>query len=105
MRHRMMIILGAMLFLGIFLELSPRALKNTKLSWLSLDNVGGPDNFYFKKRQWLADARTLVEGVRFLCKFTSFSQNSPMDVAILLSSPLDGSGDSTNLAAIERTTI
>jgi hypothetical protein len=100
-----MTIFGAIVFLGVFLELSPRSLQNTSLSWLGWDKVTGHDNFYFKKRQWLADARTFVEGVSFLCNFTSFSQSSPMDVALVPSSSLDRSGNSTNLTEIERPTI
>jgi hypothetical protein len=46
-----------------------------------------------------------VEGVSFLCNFTSFSQSSPMDVALVPSSSLDRSGNSTNLTEIERPTI
>jgi hypothetical protein len=81
MKHRILTVLAALICLGLFVELSQPMVQNTKLSWVNLDWLFGRDNFYFKKRQWLADARTVVAGVRFVCETREFSDTSPTDVA------------------------
>ena len=65
----------------MFVELSQPALQNTKLAWVNMDWLTGSDNFYFKKRQWLADARTIVAGVRFLYESRKSGEVIPADLA------------------------
>jgi hypothetical protein len=81
MKQRILTILTALVCLALFVELSSPSLQNTRLAWINLDWLTGKDNFYFKKRQWLADARTIAAGVRFLYESRTVSHIDPMDVA------------------------
>jgi hypothetical protein len=81
MKQRILTVFAALVFLCLFIELSQPLLQNTRLAWINWDSLTGRNNFYFKKRQWLADARTIVAGVRYLYESRTASQTSPVDVA------------------------
>jgi hypothetical protein len=102
MKNRILTVFAALVSLGLFLELSPHTLQNTRLAWINLDFLSQHDHFYFKKRQWLADARTVVAGIRFLYERRTASQNNPLDVADVQRSAPPQVGNSNNLSGIER---
>jgi hypothetical protein len=60
--------------------LAPKMLQNTGPAWLHRDSLAGRRNFYFAKRQWLADARTIAAGFRYLCQSLIPSSLNPADV-------------------------
>jgi hypothetical protein len=78
MKRRVLSIIVAIISLGFFVELSQPVLQNTRLAWVNLDWLVGRDNFYFKKGQWLADARTVVAAVRFLSESGNFNENNAL---------------------------
>ena len=74
MKQRILTILAALVCLCLILELSPPSLT-------------GLNSFYFAKRQWLADARTIVAGVRYLYESRMAYQTNSTDVANVPHSP------------------
>jgi hypothetical protein len=81
MRQRILTILAALVSLCLFVKLSSPQLQNTRLAWINWGSLTGRNNFYFAKRQWLADARTIVAAVRYLCESSAATRINPMDVA------------------------
>ena len=81
MKRRIRSALAALAFAGFFLVLSPSLFKECGIPWFNWDCVTGPNNFYFTKRIWLADARTLVAAVRFLYEFNNPPAAIPAEVA------------------------
>jgi hypothetical protein len=74
MKQRVVTICLVLVSMGVFLGLAPRAFENTGLAWLNWDSLLGRHSFYFKQRQWLADARTVVAGFEFLLEFRRTNQ-------------------------------
>jgi hypothetical protein len=103
MKQRIFTLMAALVTLCLFIELSPPSLQNTSLSWINWDSLTGRNNFYFRKRQWLADARTIVAGVRFLYECGTATQSDPMDVVEAIHSPEPRSGISTNPIGMDAT--
>ncbi len=87
------------------LKFTPPLLNNTRLAWSNWKSQTARPNFiffYFSKRQWLADARTLVAGVRFLFQSAAASLTNPMDVVDIPHLPPLRPGVSTNLFGRDR---
>jgi hypothetical protein len=103
MRQRILAILAALVSLCLFVKLSSPQLQNTRLAWLNWDSLTGRNNFYFTKRQWLADARTIVAAVRYLCESRTANQINPVDVAHSPHLPPARQAISTNLFGIDAT--
>jgi hypothetical protein len=103
MKQRILTVLAALVSAFLFIELSPSSLHITKLAWINWDSLTGRHGFYFKKRQWLADARTIVAGVRFLYECRTADQANPMDVVHVPNSRPTRPEISTNLLGIDRT--
>jgi len=102
MKHRILTVFAALMCLCLYLVFSLPAHQGAKLAWINMDWLVGRNNFYLKKRQWLADARTIVEGIRFLYESSTTSQIDPTDVAGTPHTLLPRAADSTNLNWIER---
>jgi hypothetical protein len=66
MKKRILTMLAALVLAGAFIELSPTILKDSGLAWINWESLTGRHGFYFKRRQWLADLRTVVAAFRFL---------------------------------------
>src|SRR5580658_3467067 len=103
MKQRILTLMAALMTLCLFLELSPPSARNTSLAWVHWDSLTGRDNFYFKKRQWLADARTIVAGVHFLYECETAKSTDSMNVATVPRAPRPRAGISTNLIGAEVT--
>jgi hypothetical protein len=99
MKQRILTVFAALASLWLLVELSPPPLQNTKLAWINWDFLTGRNSFYFKKRQWLADARTIVAVVHYLYESRTSGQINPIDVANVPHSP-PRPGISTNLLGI-----
>jgi hypothetical protein len=66
MKQRILTVFVALVSAFFFIKLSPATLQNGRLAWINWDSLTGKHSFYFKKRQWLADVRTIAAGVRYL---------------------------------------
>jgi hypothetical protein len=101
-------VFAALAVAGLMLSFSPSLLKNTSLAWINLDSLSMRHNFYFGKRQWLADARTIMAAVRYLCQARSADPSSPMDAISIQGFTLaqfDASSDLLVLDGTESTTL
>jgi len=105
MKQRILTVFAALVSLGLFIKLSSPPLQDTKLAWINWDSLTGRNNFYFKKRQWLADARTIAAGVRYLYESRTASQINTIDVVNVPRSLPPRPGISTNLFAIGGTEL
>jgi hypothetical protein len=76
MKKQILTVIAALVFVCAWL--APTMLKNTGLAWINWDFPGGHDGFYFKKRQWLADFRTIVAAVRYLYESHTASSTNPL---------------------------
>jgi hypothetical protein len=83
MKKRIRSAMAPLVCVGLFLVLSPNVFKECGIPWFNWDSVTGPRNFYFTKRQWLADARTIAAAIRFLYESNIGSQANPMEVVDL----------------------
>jgi hypothetical protein len=101
MKHRILTAIAVLMSLCLFVELSQPALQNTRLAWVNLDWLTGSDNFYFKKRQWLADVRTVLAAIGFLCKSGRYVEVHRVDAVTLMSPPPSQTGTGTNMSGIE----
>jgi hypothetical protein len=103
MKQRILIVATAVVSLCLFIWLSAPPLENTRLGWINWPSLTGGKNFYFKKRQWLADVRTIAAGVRYLYESRTEGHSEPMDVVSVTHSLPLRSEVSTNISRIERT--
>jgi hypothetical protein len=103
MKQRILLVMTALVCLCLLLQLSPSPLENTRLSWINWQSLTGRNNFYFKKRQWLADIRTIAAGVRFLYESRTAGPANLLDVVNAPHLPTLRPEISTNLTGMERT--
>ena len=80
MKKRIRSAMAALVCVCLFLVLSPNLFRDSGLAWFNWDSVTGPRNFYFAKRQWLADARTIAAAIRYLYESNIASPANPMEV-------------------------
>jgi hypothetical protein len=103
MKQRILKVMMALGALCLYIQLSPPLLENTKLAWMNWQSLTGRNNFYFRKRQWLADARTIAAAIQYLYESRKDSQINPTDVVIVPHALPLRPEISTNQSRIERT--
>jgi hypothetical protein len=97
--------MAALVAACLCLKFTPPLLDNTRLAWSNWKSQTARHNFlffYFSKRQWLADARTVVAGIRFLFLSVTASPANPMEVVNIPPLPPLRPGISTNLFGRDR---
>ncbi len=94
----------AVLVLACFLtELVPTVIKSAGLDRVKWESWVGRNGFYFAKRQWLADLRTIVAAFRYLCASHTVSSSQTLNIVQApASSPLQNEF-STNLLSTNGT--
>ncbi len=80
MKTSILKIIAGFVFICLLAGLAPALLKDTSLASVNLGPFSMRHNFYFGKRQWLADARTVVAAVQYLYQVRSSSSADPLDV-------------------------
>jgi hypothetical protein len=80
MKRTILKVIAALAFVCLVLGFAPGLLDNTNMAWIKLDSLSMRHNFYFGKRQWLADARTIVAAIRFLYQARSARPTSSINV-------------------------
>jgi hypothetical protein len=94
-------ITAALALACLLLSSSPAMLKNTGLNWIIPSSLSLRNNFYFGKRQWLADARTVMAAVRYLYQTSSMVDADSINGVGGPLVPPEGFDDSTNLLGLE----
>ncbi len=103
MKKRIPTVVAALVFLCFLIGLSPGLLRTAGLFWGNHDSMIGRHGFYFRKRQWLADIRTIAAAFRFLYTSHPGSQSSPISNADDPQLPPHGKEISTNLLGMDET--
>ena len=67
MKKRIPTMIVALVLVCFLLELAPTVLRSTGLAEVKWDSLVGRHGFYFQKRQWLADLRTIMAAFHYLC--------------------------------------
>jgi hypothetical protein len=80
-------VMAAVAGLCLFVALNPNLLNNSGFNWKNRNSPTGPHNFYFAKRQWLADARTVVAAIRYLYQSSTASPANPAEVVTIPHQP------------------
>jgi hypothetical protein len=80
MKKRVRSVLAAVVSLGLFLVLTPNLFRDSGFSWIDWDSVTGSRTYYFARRQWLADARTIVAAIQYLYESSTSTPANPTDV-------------------------
>src|SRR5208337_764573 len=101
MKKRMLTMVAALAF--VWFWLAPTMLKNTGLAWMNWDSLAGKHGFYFKKRQWLADLRTIAAAIRYLYRSNTASSISLVKVVNDPELPPTQAEISTNLLGLDGT--
>jgi hypothetical protein len=94
---------AALVVLCFLIGLAPSMIRTTGLIWVNRDSLVGRNGFYFKKRQWLADLRTIVAAFRYLCTSHPASQTNPLSMDDPAQLRPHGTGISTNLLGLDVT--
>lgn len=103
MKTSILKVVAAIVFVCCLLNFTAPLLKNTSPAWINLDSLSLRHNFYFGKGQWLADARTIMAGIRYLYRSTFASPTNQMNVGSIPDWLDPQPGISTNLLATEGT--
>jgi len=103
MKTSILKVIAVVVFVCVLVGFTPTLLQNTSVAWMNADSVSMRRNFYFGKRQWLADARTLVAAARYLYQATSANASNTINVVSLPPSPRIQRETSTNLMVINGT--
>jgi len=93
-------VIAVLVFVCLMLNFTPTLLKDTSLAWINVDSLSLRHNFYFGRGQWLADARTVMAGIRYLYQSGLASPTNPGNSVSSPRLPLAQPGTSTNLLAI-----
>jgi hypothetical protein len=93
-------VIAALVFVCLLLNFTPALLKDTSLAWINVDSLSLRRNFYFGKGQLLADARTVLAGIRYLYQSGLASPTNPGNSVSSPRLPPAQPGTSTNLLAI-----
>jgi hypothetical protein len=80
MKRRISMVFVVLVSLGLFLISSSPLPQIAQWAWTNRDSLVGRHGFYFNKRQWLADVRTVAAGIHFLYEFKNF-ESSPANPA------------------------
>jgi len=97
MKKRILTVMAALVAAGLFIMLAPPMLNNTGPAWINGTFHVTGRNFYFGKRQWLADIRTILAAIRFLHQTRKANPTTPVDIANVPHSPPPRPAISTNL--------
>lgn len=89
--------IAAFMLVCLFVGLAPTLLKTAGLTRARWNSLVGREGFYFQKRQWLADLRTIMAAIRFLYASQPGKPNQSLDMAGLPESSPRQVGISTNL--------
>jgi hypothetical protein len=106
MKKRNLAVMAALAAVCLWVKLTPPLRDYTSLVWGNWNSQTARHNyyyFYFSKRQWLADARTMLAGFRFLLLSVTASPTNPMAAVNIPPSPPIQLGISTNLLGIVET--
>jgi hypothetical protein len=95
--------IAVLVFVCLMLEFTPPLFQNTRLLWNNPNSFSVRHNFYFGKRQWLADARTIVAGIRYLYQARSAGATNSVHEATSPQRLPTQLGIDTNLMVIGRT--
>ena len=91
MKKCILALMAALVTVCLSMELTPPLLSNTSPAWSAWNFQTARHNFYyfyFSKRQWLADARTVVAAIRFLYLSATARPANPMEVVNIPPLPL-----------------
>jgi hypothetical protein len=102
MKKQILSVIAALVFVCFLTELIPTMLNNTSVAWINWDSLVGRHGFYFKKRQWLADLRTIMAAFRYLYSSHTASPTNLVNISVPPSLPLQ-SEITTNLLGIDGT--
>jgi hypothetical protein len=80
-------VMAAVAGLCLFVALNPNLLNNSGFNWNNRNSLSRSHNFYFAKRQWLADARTVVAAIRYLYQSSAASPTNPAEVVTIPHQP------------------
>ena len=86
MKRRISMFFVVPVSLCLFLISSSPLPQTARWAWANRDSLVGRHGFYFNKRQWLADVRTVAAGIHFLYEFRNF-ESCPANVAAALPAP------------------
>jgi hypothetical protein len=103
MKKRISTVLAVLVVACFLTELVPTVIKSTGLDRVKWESLVGRNGFYFAKRQWLADLRTIVAALRYLCASHVVNSGNPLNIVqVPASSPLQNE-ISTNLLSTNGT--
>jgi hypothetical protein len=77
MKRLILKIVASLVFLIALLNIAPSLFQNTNLAGVKLNSLSMGHSSYFRRGQWLADGRTLIAAIRFLCQVRSADSGSP----------------------------
>jgi hypothetical protein len=81
MKRTILKVIAGLVLVAVILDHNPRPLESASRDWMNSNPAPPRRDFYFAKRQWLADARTIEAGIYYLYESGSDSPTSPMNVA------------------------
>jgi hypothetical protein len=99
MKKRILAVLLAMVYVCLVMEITSPMFKNAGLVWTSQVGRAGSRDFYFKKRQWLADIRTVIAVFRYLRMARAIAPSSLRDMVNVSNVPPARIEASANLMA------
>ena len=97
MKKWILAVMAAVVAAGLFIKLAPAVFNNTGPGWVNGASVTVGRGFYFGKRQWLADIRTVLAAIRYLHQSRTAGPTAEADVADNPHSPPVRPAVSTNL--------
>jgi hypothetical protein len=81
MKKRIRTVLAALVSVCLFMTFGAPLLKDTRLAWINWDSLTPRHDFYFEKRIWLADARTIMSAFHYLSHSGAANPTNPMEAA------------------------
>jgi hypothetical protein len=97
MKKQISTVVAALLLVCFLVELAPTMINHTGLALAKWDSWRGRNGFYFKRRQWMADLRTVMAAIRFLSESQSMSPTNSWNLDRSPTSSLLETQTSTNL--------
>ncbi len=97
MKKQISTAVAALLLVCFLVELAPTMINSTGLALAKWDSWVGRNGFYFKRRQWMADLRTVMAAIRFLSASQSTSPTNSWNLDQAPTSSLLETQTSTNL--------
>src|SRR5580693_6038956 len=97
MKKQISAVVAALLLVCFLVELAPTVIKSADMALAKWDSWVGRNGFYFKRRQWMADLRTVMAAIRFLSESRSASPTNSWNLGQFPTSSLLETEVSTNL--------